>query len=105
MPARTGIVACGALALHVAAIARRRGWDLEVHPLPPLLHNRPERIAGEVEALLTELRGRHARLAVGYADCGTNGALDPVLARHGVERLPGLHCYDLVAGADEILRL
>ena len=28
-----------------------------------------------------------------------------MLARHGVERLPGLHCYDLVAGADEIAPL
>ena len=27
------------------------------------------------------------------------------MERHGVERLPGLHCYDVVAGADEIARL
>jgi Protein of unknown function (DUF1638) len=103
--ARVGIVACGALALHVGAIVRRRGWDVQIHPLPPLLHNRPERIAPEVDALLERLAGRHARLAVGYADCGTRGALDHVLARHGVERLPGLHCYDVVAGAEEIARL
>ena len=29
----------------VAAVAARRGWPVDVHPLPPLLHNRPERIA------------------------------------------------------------
>ncbi len=69
-----------------------------MHPLPPLLHNRPERIAGEVEALVRSLRGRYARVAVGYADCGTYGALDEVCARLGVQRLPGLHCYDLYAG-------
>ena len=32
------IVACGALALHIDKIAKRRGWDLEVKPLPPELH-------------------------------------------------------------------
>ncbi len=36
-----------------------------------------------------------------YADCGTGGALDPVLERHGVERLPGAHCYGFLAGNDE----
>ena len=69
-----------------------------MHPLPPLLHNRPERIPGEVERLVLELRDRYDRVAVGYADCGTYGALDAVCERLGVERLPGLHCYDLYAG-------
>ena len=36
---------CGALAVDVRRIARRRGWDLEVIPVPALLHNHPERIA------------------------------------------------------------
>ena len=31
------VVACGALALHINAIARRRGWELEVRALPPEL--------------------------------------------------------------------
>ena len=39
------IVACGALALHIQQIARRRGWDLEVKPLPPELHAAAERAA------------------------------------------------------------
>ncbi|MCA1782352.1 MAG: DUF1638 domain-containing protein [Dermatophilaceae bacterium] len=71
---------------------------MDVHPLPPLLHNRPERIAGEVEHLVRELSGRYDRVAVGYADCGTYGALDALCERLGVQRLPGLHCYDLFAG-------
>ena len=44
------IVTCGALALHVKAIAARRGWQLEVRALPPELHSRPERIAPAVAA-------------------------------------------------------
>jgi hypothetical protein len=81
----TTVVACGALALHINQIARRRGWDLDVRPLPPELHNRPERIRealGDADV-------------VGYADCGTRGALDDL------PRLPGADCYQLFGGFDE----
>ena len=94
----TAVVACGALTLHIDAIARRRGWEIAVHPLPPALHNRPALIAPAVDALLAELAGQHERLAVAYADCGSGGAIDAVCERHGVARLPGLHCYDVLAG-------
>ncbi len=93
---RIGVIACGALALHVKAIARRRGWQVDVHPLPPELHNRPELIAPAVEELAGELDGTYDQLVVAYADCGTLGALD----RLGVERLAGNHCYDVFAGDD-----
>jgi hypothetical protein len=85
------VVACGALAVHVQAVARRRGLDLRVQPLPALLHNRPERIAPAVQAVL----GADV-VAVAYADCGTYGALDAVLG--DVPRLAGAHCYDVLAG-------
>ena len=55
--ARVAVIACGALAQGVADVARRRGWALDVHPLPPLLHNQPQLIAGEVELLAGELAG------------------------------------------------
>jgi len=85
----TVVISCGALALHVRAIAERRGWDVEVKALPPELHNRPERIAPAVEALATDC---HYVLA--YADCGTGGALDT----H--PRLRGETCYDVFAYDD-----
>jgi Protein of unknown function (DUF1638) len=94
---RVGVVACGALALHVKAIAERRGWEVDLHPLPPQLHNRPERIAPAVRRRLTDLAARYDRLAVAYADCGSYGALDAVCDELGVERLPGEHCYDVFA--------
>jgi hypothetical protein len=90
-------VACGALAVDVRRIARRRGWDLDVHPVPALLHNRPERIAPAVAAELRALRERYEVVAVAYGDCGTYGALDEVLAGFGVARLEGEHCYDVFA--------
>jgi len=94
---RVGVIACGALAIGVTQIARRRGWDLDVHPLPALLHNRPERIAPAVGAELERLAGDYDRLAIAYADCGSYGALDALLDKAGVERLPGDHCYDVFA--------
>jgi hypothetical protein len=96
---RVAVIACGALAQHVTEIAERHGWPVDVHPLPPLLHNHPERIAGQVAALAAELNPRYATVAVGYADCGTYGALDEVCDRLGIRRLAGSHCYDLYAGA------
>jgi hypothetical protein len=94
------VIACGALAFDVRSIARRRGWDVDVVPVPALLHNRPERIAPAVAAELAALRSRYRVLAVAYGDCGTYGALDRALAQSGVERLHGEHCYDVFAGAE-----
>ncbi len=93
---RVAVVACGALALHVQAIARRRGWAVDVHPLPPELHNRPERIAPAAAALIAELREGYDRVVLAYADCGSMGAVDEL----GVERLAGDHCYDVFARAE-----
>lgn len=73
-----------------------------MHPLPPLLHNQPQKIAGEVEQLALTLRASYDVVAVGYADCGTYGALDEVCERLGLRRLEGLHCYDVYAGASRI---
>jgi hypothetical protein len=93
----TAVIACGALAVHVQDVARRRGWEVDVFPLPALLHNRPERIAGEVSRLAADLRERYEHVAVAYADCGTYGALDAALDATGLERLRGEHCYDVFA--------
>jgi Protein of unknown function (DUF1638) len=93
----TAVIACGALAADVRRIARRRGWDVDVHPVPALLHNRPERIAPAVERELARLSRRYERVAVAYADCGTYGALDDALDPRGVARLVGEHCYDVLA--------
>jgi hypothetical protein len=97
----TAVVACGALALHVSAIAERRGWSVDVHPLPPELHNRPERIAPAVSELILELRGRYDSIAVAYADCGSYGAIDGALEGTGIPRLHGEHCYD-VFGREQV---
>jgi hypothetical protein len=84
------VVACGALALHVRAICARRGWDVDVRPLPPALHNRPERIGPAVAAVVDD----DNRTVLAYAECGTGGALD------GYKTLAGATCYDVFAHDD-----
>src|SRR4051794_4050090 len=101
-PGGTALIACGALAQPAAEIVARRGWPVAVHPLPPLLHNQPQLIAGEVRTLALALAATHDVVAVAYADCGTYGALDVVCSELGLRRLPGLHCYDLFAGESRL---
>jgi len=95
------VLACGAIAREVLTLIELNDWThVDLRCLPAQLHSRPERIPAAVDAKLTELAGRYERVFVAYADCGTGGALDPVLERHGVERLPGAHCYGFLAGND-----
>jgi len=82
------VVSCGALALHVKQIAARRGWDVYVRPVPPELHNRPERIRAAVEQAAA---GDDA--VVAYAHCGADLG--------GYRRLTGAHCYELYGAEHE----
>ncbi len=77
---------------------------MHVHPLPPLLHNHPSRIAAAVDEALDSLTAFPV-VAVAFADCGSYGALDELCTRRGVPRLGGAHCYDVFAGADRMRAL
>lgn len=96
------IVACGALAGHVREITDRRGWPVSVRALPAVLHNRPQAITHLAERTVVSALGTGHRVALAYADCGSYGALDALCARYGLARLPGLHCYDVFAGASRM---
>ena len=92
------IIACGALGKEITALKRANSWaQLDVRCLPADLHNRPERIPAAVRALIRASRGHYRSIFVAYADCGTGGLLDVVLAEEGVERIPGAHCYEFFA--------
>ncbi|HEY6311359.1 MAG TPA: DUF1638 domain-containing protein [Streptosporangiaceae bacterium] len=95
-------MACGALAGHVREIVTRRGWPVAVRSLPAVLHNRPQKIIILAERFVVSAQGSGRTVALAYADCGTYGALDELCDRYGVRRLPGLHCYDLFAGASRV---
>jgi hypothetical protein len=96
----TLVIGCGALGRELVELVRLNRLDaVEIRCLPASLHNRPERIPGAVDALIRAAGDRYQRILVAYGDCGTGGALDRVLEQHGVERLPGAHCYQVFAGA------
>jgi hypothetical protein len=94
------VIACGALAREIVALREINHWPhLVVQCLPANLHNRPEKIPGAVREKIRANRGKFQNMFVAYADCGTGGLLDAVLAEEQVERIPGAHCYEFFAGA------
>jgi hypothetical protein len=96
--ARIALLACGAVAQDAATLARKRGWDADVHGLSSDLHMTPLEIAPAVEEKLRRLLPRYERVIVVYGDCGTGGRLDDVLARYPAVRPAGFHCFQWYAG-------
>ncbi len=98
------IIACGALVREIQDVLSVNGLDsIEIAAIPALYHNRPEKIVPAVEAHIEAARRdrRFRRIFVAYADCGTGGDLDRLLARYrDVERLPGAHCYEFFSGVE-----
>ncbi|GIK58690.1 MAG: DUF1638 domain-containing protein [Chloroflexi bacterium] len=94
----TALIICGALAREVLDIVHKHGWDAEVLGIPAIDHMFPERIAPDVEKRFLEIKARFDRAIVVFGDCGSRGALDEMLARHGLERLDGPHCYEMYGG-------
>lgn len=98
-PETFAVIACGAIARELVRIADMNRWDhMRIYCLPADLHNRPKQIPGAVKQKIDRLRDRHEHIFVAYADCGTGGELDRVLAQEGISRLPGAHCYEFFAG-------
>ena len=95
---RALVIGCGALARELVALTGGLP-GVDVACLSPDLHNRPERIPGQVRDRVREARAHgYERIFIAYADCGTGGLIDPVLTEEGVERLAGAHCYEFFAG-------
>jgi hypothetical protein len=99
------VIACGALGGHIRELAALNDWRIELHCLPALLHNRPSQITIHAERIARRGIARGQRVALAYADCGTYGALDELCTRLGLRRLPGLHCYDVLAGPSRVREL
>jgi hypothetical protein len=99
-PSRVLVIGCGALARELVAVIDQAGLvNVDLTCLPATLHNRPGGIPALVREKIRAARPRYRDIFVAYADCGTGGLLDAMLADEGVERLPGAHCYEFYAGA------
>jgi len=96
------VIACGALVAELRAVLKANGLteQVDVRYLPANLHNRPEQIVPALRALLKEVDPLGERpVLIGYADCGTGGGLDALLAETPrLRRLPGNHCYEFFSG-------
>ena len=100
------VIACGALAREIGELKRRRGWEhLHLKCLDAMLHNHPDKIPARLAAAIREHKAAYGRIFVAYADCGTAGGIDRVLAEEGVERLEGAHCYEFFAGSERFAGL
>lgn len=95
----TGFIICGALGREVIDIIKKHGWDAEVIGVSAKDHLFPKRIAPDVEKRIGALREQYERLIVVFGDCGSQGALDAVLAKYDdIERVAGPHCYEMYSG-------
>jgi hypothetical protein len=94
------LLVCGALGKEVKAIVDEHGWDLDIYGVPAMHHFYPKKIVEAVDRKLEQLSAGYRQVVVVYGDCGTAGALDPVLERHGAVRVRGPHCYEMYAGRD-----
>jgi hypothetical protein len=101
---RVLVVGCGALARELVALTKDLP-NVDITCLPATLHNRPGGIPGAVRERIRRRRAGYDRVFVAYADCGTGGLLDPVIAEEGVERLAGAHCYEFYATSPEFARM
>lgn len=91
------IIACGALAREVKAIADQLP-DFTLQCFPATLHNHPDRIVPAITTILNDTAGQYDRTVLALGDCGTGGALDRLCDARGLQRLPGAHCYAFFAG-------
>ena len=101
MADRILVIACGALAREIDDLKATYRWDhLHLSCLDAKLHHRPALIPARLREKIRRNKNRFDRIYVAYADCGTRGEIDTVIAEEGpgIERLPGVHCYQFFAG-------
>lgn len=101
------VLGCGAIAKELTAVLDQiHGVDVVLEHLPGILHNRPEKIAPAIAKRLVDRAGQFDRVILGYADCGTGGALDALIAQSdNIVRLPGAHCYEFFAGSADFSKM
>ena len=93
------LLACGALARELIDLRDANGWDhMDLHCLPAILHNTPDRIPDAVRVAVEKHRAGYETILVVYADCGTGGMLQKACAELGVEMIEGPHCYSFFEG-------
>ena len=97
--ASTLVIACGAIAHELIAVSKANDWQhLDIQCLPAHWHNTPQKITPAIRDRIEQYKTQYQKIFIAYADCGTGGQLDTLLIKHGIQRLPGNHCYSFFAG-------
>ena len=100
------VITCAAIAREVNEIKKLGAWSqMDLQAITADLHAYPDKIPAAVAAKIDAAGDRYQHIFVAYGDCGTSGELDRVLEQRGVQRLPGAHCYDFLAGRDVYAQL
>lgn len=95
------VIACGALAKEITTLIDINQWShLRIQCIPAKIHNTPDKIPDAVRSLIHKARNNYTQIFIAFADCGTGGLLDQVIREENVERLPGAHCYEFLAGSN-----
>lgn len=103
---RTLVIACGALAREINQLKKTNGWEhLELTCIDAALHFYPEKIPAQLRARIRENRDQYDDIYIAYAECGTRGEIDKIIAEEGIERLPGAHCYQFFAGEEAFAQM
>jgi len=103
---RTLVIACGALAREINQLKKINGWDhLHLTCIDAALHFYPEKIGPALRERIAANRGQYDDMYVAYAECGSRGEIDRIVAEEGIERLAGAHCYQFFAGAEAFARM
>ena len=95
------VLGCGALAREILAVTKSMD-HIDVHCLPAIFHNHPERIVPAVREAVAKAVN-YQQIFLVYADCGTGGALQRVAEELGIEMMPGPHCFAFYQGTDDFM--
>ncbi|MXY33239.1 MAG: DUF1638 domain-containing protein [Boseongicola sp. SB0676_bin_33] len=95
------VLGCGALAREILALTR--DFDhIDLHCLPAIYHNHPERIVPAVRNAVAKATA-YDRVFLAYADCGTGGELAKAAEELGIEMMGGPHCFAFYQGTEDFL--
>jgi hypothetical protein len=94
------VIACGMIAREVQGVIADLALNhIDLTCLPAEFHHKPVKIAPAMERAILKAKSQgYSKIFAGYADCGTQGALDKVLEKHGVARIEGPHCFSFYIG-------
>jgi len=102
------VIACGALAREIDDLKKVNQWShLKMVCIDAKLHHRPALIPAALRKTLRQYKDKFSKILVAYADCGTGGEIDRVIAAEGehIERIAGAHCYEFFAGSQVFAEL